>query len=251
MAEFDGIRARLYKEALEEYPEARKGDLNDMKKFLAPKAGENILEVGAGNGLFSGEIADLILPDGELIVSDPSSDQLEGIKKLNKSNIKVIQGGADQLNLTENYFDAIWSFGAFHHCFNKQKSFENFYTALKPGGRLVIGDVFTGSDLAKHFDDKVAKYCVTGHEVSFLSKEYAESLCFLSDFQVPSLVDFNSEWEFDSRESLGVFLYKLHAMTKITPAECLKGAEEILGAEQREGKVYLNWPMTFLITKKT
>jgi ubiquinone/menaquinone biosynthesis C-methylase UbiE len=74
MAEFDGQRARLYGLALEDYPEARKGDIELMNKYLSPRSGEVILEVGAGNGIFSGHIADAVLPNGKLIVSDPSKN---------------------------------------------------------------------------------------------------------------------------------------------------------------------------------
>lgn len=52
MAEFDGVRARLYSEALRDFPKARQGDIELMRKYLSPKPGEIILEVGAGNGWF-------------------------------------------------------------------------------------------------------------------------------------------------------------------------------------------------------
>ena len=114
----------------------------------------------------------------------------------------------------------------------------------------LVGDVFVGSTLAQHFDDKVAKHCATGHEVSFLSREFAESLCELIGFEKPTFTDFNAKWKFERKEDIGNFLYKLHAMTKTTPEACLQGAEEILGIEERDGFFYLNWPMTMLSTKK-
>ena len=53
MAEFTGDRANLYKEALREFPHARNEDIEVMKKYLAPKDNEVILEIGAGSGFFS------------------------------------------------------------------------------------------------------------------------------------------------------------------------------------------------------
>lgn len=250
MAEFDGIRAQLYKEALTEFPRARAGDIVLMHKYLSPQTGETILEVGAGNGLFSGVIADVLLPGGKLIVTDPSKEQLFGVSELGRKNIEIRNEGADTLTIQENSVDAIWSFGAMHHVFNKTASFKNFFNVLKQGGRVVIGDVFSGSDLARHFDDRVAKFCATGHEVSFWSREYAESLCFLNGFEKPEFFDFNAMWVFDTKKDIGVFLYKLHAMTKTTPEECLQGAEEILGVTEKEGKYYLSWPMTMIVVKK-
>lgn len=250
MAEFDGLRAQLYKEALTEFPEARKGDINLMNRYLAPKPGEVILEVGAGNGLFSGAIADAVLPGGKLIVTDPSQEQLFGVSDLKRDNIEVKTQPADGISLAADSINAIWSFGAMHHVFNKTASFINFFHCLKSGGRVVIGDVFSGSTLAKHFDDRVAKYCATGHEVSFWSREYAESLCFLTGFEKPIFYDFDATWVFNTKEDIGVFLYKLHAMTKTSPEECLLGAEEILGITQENGLFCLSWPMTMIVIGK-
>lgn len=251
--EFMGIRSSLYKEALREYPEARQEDLEVMKKYLAPKEGERILEIGAGSGFFSKHISEIIGIPGRLIVSDPSLEQLEEVRALNKNNIDVIQYvqfGSPTVNLEKDKVDAIWSLGAMHHMFQKSKSFENMNRILKKKGRVVIVDVFVGSTLARHFDDKVAKYCATGHEVAFWSKEYAESLCFLVGFTKPVFYDINIQWKFKTKEDIGIFLYKLHAMTRTTPKECLKGAEEILGIEKRGKEYYLNWPLTVLVTRK-
>jgi len=251
--EFDGIRARLYKECLREFPNAREQDIELMKKFFAPRLGERILEVGAGSGMFSRHIADIIGKNGRLIVSDTSLDQLDEIKQMEKENIDVIlfvQFGSEKVDLEKDKVDGIWSFGAFHHLKQKVKAFENYSSILKKGGRLVIADVFQGSSLARHFDDKVAKYCITGHEVSFLSRDFADSLCFLVDFEKPKFYDINLHWKFNERTDIGLFLYKLHAMTKTTAENCLKGAEEILGVEKKGQFYCLNWPMTILITYK-
>jgi len=245
--EFSGIRSKMYKECLREYPLAREEDLKVMKKFLSPKRYEIILEVGAGSGFFSALLADLVQ---ELVVSDPSNEQLLEVEALGRQNIKLVAFGADELNLGKEKFDAIWSFGALHHCFNKTAAFKNFARVLKKNGRLVIGDVFSGSKLAKHFDTQVARYCATGHEVAFWTDEFAESLCFLSGFEKPKIEDLKIEWKFKTKKDLGIFLYKLHAMVKTTPEECLKGAEKILGVKKKKGFYCLNWPMKILVSKK-
>lgn len=247
MAEFSGVRSNLYKECLREFPHARDDDIEVMKKYLAPKSNEVILEVGAGSGFFSGILSGMVK---QLIVSDPSSEQLDEVKSLKKKNIKVVEAGSDTITLEKETVDAIWSFGAMHHCFNKSKSLQNFARILKKNGRLVIADVWQGSKLAKHFDDKVAKFCVTGHEVAFWTDEFAESLCYISGFEKPKIYDLNIQWKFKTKEEIGTFLYKIHAMTKTTPEECLKGAEEILGVKRKDGMYCLNWPMKVMISKK-
>ncbi|MDP4039410.1 MAG: methyltransferase domain-containing protein [Candidatus Pacearchaeota archaeon] len=251
--EFDGIRSKLYREALMKYPEARVEDIEVMKKYLAPKKGERILEIGAGSGFFSRHISELLGSEGRLIVSDSSLEQLEEIKKLGKDNIDVIQFvqfGSEKVDLEKDKVDAVWSLGAMHHMFKKSKSFENLSRITKKGARIVIADVFSGSNLAKHFDDKVAKFCIVGHEVAFWSKEYAESICYLNGFSKPKFHDLDIKWKFKKKEDIGFFLYKLHGMTKTTPTNCLKGTEEILGVQKKGRSYYLNWPLTLFITYK-
>lgn len=247
LVEFSGTRANLYKECLKEFPHARDEDISIMKKFLKPKQDETVLEIGAGRGFFSNILSNSVK---KLIVSDPSKDQLEEVKNLNKKNIILIEAGADELKLNNTKVDAIWSFGAMHHCFNKTKAFQNFARVLKNGGRLVIGDVWNGSTLAKHFDDKVTKYCITGHEVAFWTDEFTESLCYLSGLQKPKIINVNIQWKFNTEKEIGTFLYKLHAMTRTTENECLKGAKEILGIEKKDGFYCLNWPMKIMTTIK-
>jgi len=251
-AEFRGIRSRFYKEIMNEMPEARIEERDLALNSLKPVKGEKILEIGAGAGFFSLAIAKLIYP-GTLIATDPSLEQLQGLAEC--QNIVSLAHGADALsvdtpNLEEASFDAIWSGGSFHHVPNKTKAFHDFGRLLKPGGRVVISDVFFGSALSKHFDLEVAKYCITGHEVAFLSKEFANSLCFISGFEKPNFMDVTIHWRFKNREDVGFFLYKIHAMTKSSPEKCLERAAEILGVEYKEGYYCLNWPLTVMISYK-
>lgn len=247
---FNGIRSKMYKEALKDYPNARESDVDAMKKYLKPKPDQLILEAGAGSGFFSGLLAD-ILTDGKLIVSDPSSDQLDGIRKLNKPNIELVEEGADVLSLEAETADAIWSFGALHHCFDKTSAFENFSRILKKGGNLVIGDIWSSTKLADYFDRHVARYCITGHEVAFWSDGFTETLCLSNGFAKPEIHDLPLQWKFETEESIGDFIYKFHAMTLTTPEDCLQAGKELLGiTKQSDGSFHLNWPMKMLVAKK-
>ena len=251
MSEFAGIRSQVNKKALKKFPHARRRDLDYMRTHLAPREGGRVLEIGAGSGFFSGHIADMLDPTGRLVVSDPSLDQLDIVIALQRKNIDVIQYvqfGSRCVDLEREKVDAIWSFGAMHHMQQKQQSFYNMKRILKPGGRVVVCDVFQGSRLAKHFDIQVAQFCETGHEVSFWSREYAESICARVELAQPTFVDDDMKWEFDRKEDIGEFLYLLHAMTGTTKRGCLEGAENILGVKKVGAKYILHWPMTVMVT---
>ncbi len=253
-AEFSGIRSQYYREIMQEMPKARLEEREMLMKCLVPKPGEKILEIGAGTGFYSQHIAKLIFP-GTIIATDPSEEQLSYILNADEQNIKVVVAGGDTLPIGEDgfapsSFDAIWAFGCFHHIINKTKSFKNFHSLLKPGGRIVISDVYAGTNLAKHFDLIVAKYCATGHEVSFLTREFADSLCYLTGFEKPAFRDVNIPINFSRREDIGYFIYKIHAMIGITPEQCLKYVADYLDIEHKDGIYTLLWPHTVLTTFK-
>ena len=257
--EFNGERSRLYEEAIQEYPLAREEDLLAMFRLLEPKEGDYILGIGEGNGYFCKSISNAIGSTGRYTVTDPSKDQLENIKyRVSASNLEIKVAGAQEIEVPEEFYDKVWSFGALHHCPNQTEAMRRIYRSLKRGGKAVICDVFQGSDLAKHFDQQVTRYCITGHEVKFLSEEFAKTLCSLAGFDISKvkIVYLPQRWVFDSDEDLGRFIYKIHAMTLMSgdenqrTAQTLNSCKKVLGVNYSNGKVYLNWPMKAILAEK-
>ncbi|HEY6729264.1 MAG TPA: methyltransferase domain-containing protein [Polyangiaceae bacterium] len=215
--EFAGLRAQLFREALAEYPNARRDDYYLMRKYLDPQPGDRVLGFGEGSGYFCGTIAKAVGPTGRYLITDPSPELVcslpESVERL--PQVQVTISPVEQLDIDAESFDKAWACGAFHHCPNQTEAFKRVYQVLRPGGRLVLFDVFQGTPLARHFDDCVARYCVTGHEVKFMSEEFARALCFLAGFpdanveivDVPHRLCFATEWD------MGKFVYKMHAMT--------------------------------------
>lgn len=258
-AEFDGERASRYEIAIAEDPLARLNDIDSMFRYLDPRKGERILGFGEGNGYFCKDIAESVGSEGYYLITDPSKDQLNNLKKrVNLSQIETKVIGVEGLDVKEGVFDKVWSFGAFHHVPNQTEAMKRIHRALKPEGKLILCDVFQGSNLARHFDSQVARYCITGHEVKFLSGEFARTLCHLAGFDEGKvdIRDLPQKWIFDSERRLGSFIYNLHAMTNMGGSEdenirkTLGSCKDILGVNPKNGKYELNWPMKVLIAKK-
>lgn len=257
--EFVGERARMYELAIAEFPDARRDDIDAMHLYLNPQKGERILGLGEGNGYFASAIAESLGNEGKYVVTDPSEEQLENLKvRVMRKNIDVIVIGAEEIDFAEEEFDKVWSFGAFHHCENQTEAMKRVYRSLKKRGKLVLCDVFQGSDLARHFDTQVARYCISGHEVNFLSDDFARSLAYLAGFSEEKLriEELNQKWRFNSGRDLGRFIYNIHAMSLLPGDEDEKaqrvyeGCRDILGIEKRNGQYELNWPMRVLIAEK-
>jgi arsenite methyltransferase len=258
-SEYDGIRSEMYDIAMSD-PHPRFEDTTAMSRILNPQLGERIIGIGeGGNWHICETIAKSVGPIGRYLVTDPSRDQLDNLrKKANLSQIETLVIGAEGLNVESESFDKVWSFGAFHHISNQTQAMKNIYNVLVPGGKAVICDVFQGSDLARHFDSVVARYCVTGHEVKFLSQEFAKSLCYLAGFDDDKvrIIEMPQKWRFNSEENLGKFIYNLHAMTELDGTEdekikqTIEGCRDILGVNYNGEKYELNWPMKALVAEK-
>jgi arsenite methyltransferase len=248
-AEFNEERSRLYDLAMQQYPNARQDDICAMFKHLSPQRGERILGIGEGNGYFSKDILKAVGGDGVYTVTDPSRYQLQNLRnRVKSSNLEIIQCGAEELPVRKEYYDKVWSFGAFHHCSNQTEAVKKIYRSLKKGGSAVICDVFTNSKLADHFDSYVAEYSCTGHEVKFMSWRFAHTLCYLAGFENVKIEDLNQNWVFDSPGDMVDFLDKLHGITTRHPYWS-RGSFN-LDYRKSGTKIILDWPMKVVKAEK-
>lgn len=254
-------RSEMYERAISKYPLARIEDIAAMHEHLNPRKGEKILGIGEGNGYFCKAILEAVEKTGKYVVTEPSNFQLENLieRTGNPSNLATINAAAEDLDLQPQSIDKMWSFGAMHHCDKQEEAFKRMYAALKKRGRLVICDVFQGSVLADHFDEQVARYSCTGHNVKFLSEKIARSLCYLAGFKDANVTieDLLLKWHFQTERDIGRFIYLLHGMSKVPkkPEEekyqfVLEGCKRILGVTRNEDSYALNWPMKVLKATK-
>lgn len=88
-AEFSGKRSTNYQDALRIYPEAWRHDLKLMHDMLQPMPGESIVEIGAGTGYFSREIAGKVGSNGRLDIVDPAPEQTQGLTEILSRNVRI------------------------------------------------------------------------------------------------------------------------------------------------------------------
>lgn len=258
--EFAGIRAELFKEALAEYPKARRDDFALMRRHLDPCPGEHVLGFGEGSGHFCRVIAEAVGPTGKYVITEPSPELLSNLPEslLLLPQVFTEVAPVEKLSFQSEAFDKAWACGAFHHCTDQTRAISELHRTLKVGGRMVIFDIFHGTAMARHFDSFVARYCQTGHEVKFLSEEFARTLCFLAGFDddkvqlvdIPHRLCFASEWD------MGKFIYKLHALTRLPGSEderiaaTVESLKSYLPVEQEGDQCVLHFDQRGLIAVK-
>ena len=258
--EFTGRRAELFKQALTEYPNARRDDFALMRQHLDPRSGEHVLGFGEGSGHFCRTIAEAVGSSGKYVITEPSPELFVNIPQavLDLPQVFTEITAIQDIDFAPDSFDKAWACGAFHHCTNQTQAMARIHRALKRGGRMVIFDIFHGTPLARHFDSCVARFCETGHEVKFLSEEFAMTLCVLAGFQESKvqIVDVPHRLCFDSMRDMGDFIYKMHAMTRLRGDEekriafTIKSLQEHLTVEKQGDQYVLHFDQKGLIATK-
>ena len=107
-------------------------------KYLAPKPGDRVLDVGCGP-------ADILshLPKVDYLGIDPNPDYIETARQRYGESGRFHVGSIDEMEkLRNDRFDVIWSLGVLHHLDDSEAAtlFRHAAELLADGGRLITAD---------------------------------------------------------------------------------------------------------------
>ena len=114
-----------------------KGGLKIVSELLL-SGNETVLDVGCGDGKTTLEIAKRV-PEGSVLGIDKSKNMIDEADKLLKDikNLKFKCVDAEKFS-SDNQFDLVVSFSAFHWIEDQETALKNIYEALKPDGKLIM-----------------------------------------------------------------------------------------------------------------
>ena len=106
---------------------------------LAPKAGEHILEVGCGSGLFIKQVAEAVGPSGRAHAVDVSEDQITVARSAcsGLSAVELRVASALDLPYAAESFDAVASIQVLEYIYDVDCALRELRRVLKPAGRFV------------------------------------------------------------------------------------------------------------------
>ena len=121
---------------------------------LAPAPGDTIVDIGCGNGMLTAELARATGPDGRVIGVDPSEEMRKpaAARCAEFDWVEIVEGAADALPLADGAADKAVAVQVFEYLDDIPAAVAEAHRALRPGGRLAIGDIHFDS-LAWHSDD--------------------------------------------------------------------------------------------------
>lgn len=133
----------------------------DMARRIAGLSPARLLELAAGTGIVTRKLRDLLPRECEILATDLNEPMLEVARSRFSSQESVDFDQADATNLafSDESFDAVaCQFGVMFFP-DKNRSYEEVYRILKPGGNYVfnVWDSLSENPFAKNTSDVLAK----------------------------------------------------------------------------------------------
>jgi ubiquinone/menaquinone biosynthesis C-methylase UbiE len=117
-----------------------------LREVLAPRPGERILEIGPGTGYYTLDLAEWVGPAGTVEIFDLQQEFLEHTMRRAAegalSNVVPTQGDATALPYADDSVDAVVLTAVLGEIPDQAAAMAEIERVLKPGGRLVVGELF-------------------------------------------------------------------------------------------------------------
>ena len=130
--------------------------IEEVVARLGIKSGDQVADIGAGTGVFSGPLAQAVAPGGTLYAVEIDQELLDYVNdragRENLTNITTVLGEFQDPNLPSRELDLIFFHDVLHHIENRQQYLQVTASYLKPGGRIVVIDMIKGHPEAGHRD---------------------------------------------------------------------------------------------------
>ncbi len=133
---------------------------------LALQAGESVLDVGCGTGVFLPSLAAAVGPDGRVVGLDHSAAFLQDAhKRLDGASlsdrVELVEGDAHELPFADGTFDAAHCERVLMHAADPARAIAEMRRVVRPGGRVVMAEVYPGGARMAHPDPEAEQLIST------------------------------------------------------------------------------------------
>ena len=228
-----------YREAMALCPRARQFELRKPVELATPRTGEVIVDFPSAGSYFQPYL-DEICPTATIRAVEHVRDYID-------ANDTILGGTWERLPFADQSVDVVITLAAIHHVLSGREAFyRECHRILRPGGRLIIGDVEAGSPPDSFLNDFVDRFSSQGHEAEFLNRQTEEPRLVAAGF---SIVHYDAPayaWSFPNKATTIRFCGDLFRLDEATDDEIWQGVSDYLGVEDRTDEVRLNWQLAFV-----
>ena len=116
---------------------------------LSPAPGDTVCDLGCGNGMLTEDLSRAVGAGGQVIGIDPSQDMLAAAadRCASLANVSLREGNAEAIPLDDRSVDGVVSLQVLEYVAGIETALAECARVLRPGGRLVIGDMIFGSQV--------------------------------------------------------------------------------------------------------
>lgn len=156
-------RAGGYATASLRWPEIRSQEFASYFACLGLRAGDRFLDVPCGHG----QAFQLVPSDVEYVGLDPAEDFVLACAS---ACAPVVQSNLRHLPFHAQTFHVVGSLTGVHHEIDRREIYSEWFRILRPGGRLVLMDVWVDSRTGVFLNGFVNDWNSQGHQGDFLMK---------------------------------------------------------------------------------
>jgi ubiquinone/menaquinone biosynthesis C-methylase UbiE len=121
---------------------------------IGVRPGMTVAEIGAGRGRYTVQLAVRVGRSGKVYAEDIDATALaymrQRCRRWGLENVEVVQGDANDPKLPAGQLDMIWIVSSYHHFDDPVALLRKARSALKPDGRLAIGEWISINEIGRH-----------------------------------------------------------------------------------------------------
>lgn len=151
--------------------------MKQLTDFFQDKEVNSILDVGTGTGNFIAVLKE-VFPEAQITGIDPNTESLENANKIH-TEVLFRKMGAEKIDFDNSSFDVVSISMALHHLPEIGKSFSEIQRVVKPGGWIIINELFSDNlnpaqevhKLYHHFGSNIDRVLGVNHNETFKKDE--------------------------------------------------------------------------------